>query len=161
MHSMMRSKSLLVALALPIGAIFGASCSSGPLSSSKSDKDVAVNGPTILEAKTSPGTFELNRRMQAQTGAEVIAEVQDFQAPITKVSLRFVHVPLSVPMTHVRGSTWSAELTAQQLKMLAVNGQTIKYQANVVAESSDGRSASTQNPITVAIKSPDMNNTVG
>jgi hypothetical protein len=157
----MFSKKLLFVLALPIGAVFGASCSSGPLATGKSDKDVAVNGPTVLDAKTSPATFELNRKLQAQSGAEVIAEVQDFEAPITKVNLRFVRVPLTVPMTHVRGSTWSAQLTPAQLKMLAVNGQTIRYQANVVAESADGRTSTTQNPITVAVKSPDMNSNVG
>ena len=159
---LMISKKMLASLVLPLGAVVGAaSCSSGPLASGKSDKDLSLNTPTIIDAKTSPSTFELNRSLQAQSGSEVIADVQDFASPISKVSLNFVRVPLTVPMKHVRGSTWSAQLTPAQLKMLAVNGQTIRYQANIIAQSEDGRTASTQDPITVAIKAPDMSSNVG
>src|SRR5689334_18945871 len=97
---------------LALGALtaisLGVGCSSpGHVKSeSKTGQDLASNGPTVVDARTQPETIKLNQSLQATEGAEVLADVKDFTAKVTDVKLRFVRVPLEVPMKNIGGTTW-------------------------------------------------------
>jgi hypothetical protein len=115
--------------------------------------------PSIVYARTQPATIELNRSFQPTRTAEVLADINDSGKNVTEVKLEFTDVPLEIPMEHIGGSTWRAQLSPRQLEMLAVSGQTMRYGANVIARNSDGRAAVTHKPIEVAIKAPEMSTT--
>ena len=138
------------------GLMAFAGCTTGPLAKGKSGQDLTSNGPNIVDVKSNPGTIELNRSLQPVGPSEVLAEVKDFTSNITEVTLRFIHVPLEVKMEHIGGTTWRAQLTPEQLKTLAVGGQTMRYEANVIAKNEEGQTATTSQPVQVAVKAPDM-----
>lgn len=139
-----------------------AACSSGPFSSGKNAQEIASTGPTVLRVDVNPhGTIELNQALQPTTRAEVIAEVKDFQSTVTDVRLRFSNVPLEIPLQHVSGSTWRATLTPGVLKKLAVNGQTERYSAKIIAKNSAGMSSAAPDAIQIAVKTPDIGKTTG
>src|SRR6185437_7409108 len=77
--------------------LFAIGCSSIG-GNSKSGQEIAATGPTVLDAKTSPATFDLNSNMDPVTRTQVIASVKDFQNRVTDVRVRFLHVPLEIPM---------------------------------------------------------------
>ena len=131
-----------------------ASCSSGPFSP-KTDRDLAAAGPTVVDARAEPATFELNRDLGLKS-AEVMANVQDFNSKVSSVKLSFIHVPLEIPMNHVVGNTWRAELTETQLQKLAVDGTTMRYEAYVVARDQNGKISSSPKAITIAVKAPSL-----
>jgi len=139
--------------------LLAAGCTSGPLSTGKTDKDIAVVGPTIMDARSSPSTIELNRNY-ALKSAEVLAEVKDFKSEVKDVRLNFTHVPLQIKMIHIRGTTWRADL-GPYLKQLAVGGKTMKYDAEIVAENKAGQVSTSTQPVTINIKSPDLSRNVG
>ena len=133
----------------------GAACSSMP-GQSESSQNLSANGPTILNARTQPGTIELNTALQPNQPAEILADVKDFNSTITDVKLRFVHVPLELPMKNIGGTTWRAQLSPKQLQLLAVSGKTMKYDANIIAKNEAGQTAVSGEPVTVAVKTPEV-----
>lgn len=138
-----------------VTAVIG--CSSA--SKSESAKELAQIGPTVVDVRTNPGTFDLNQNLQPVSRSEVIANVKDFNNKVTDVKLRFVHIPLEVSMSQVSPSTWTADLKPNQLRILAVNGHTMKYEANVVARDEKGQTSVSNNPIEIAVRAPDINAT--
>jgi hypothetical protein len=156
---MKTTKKFILTTALPIALTALGACSS--VGKSKSGDQIAAQGPTVLDARTNPGTFELNSAYQPTQPAEILAEVKDFSSNIKDVRLRFVHVPLEIPMKHVEGSTWRAQLSPNQLKSLAVGGQTMNYQVNVIARSADGMVATSSEPLKVAVSAPDLSQNKG
>ncbi len=158
--SLMKTKSKWLALSYAVIALSVASgCST--IKGEKSAQNLNSNGPTVVSVTSRPGTVELNQQLQPQQKAEIVAEVKDFTSKITDVNLRFLNVPMTLPMTHVGGTTWSASLSPEQLKVLAVGGQTINYTANVIARNEDGQTAVSQDPVTVSVKTPDLTQPVG
>jgi hypothetical protein len=151
----MKTKSNIIQVMLiAVGAVFAANgCSS--MSKSES-KEFASNGPTVMNARAEPSTVELNRNLQPIQNSEVLADVKDFRGKVTDVRLKFVHVPVTVPMENVGGTTWRARLTPQQLRSLAVSGKTISYDANIVAKNDKGQAATSSSPVTVSIKAPEI-----
>jgi hypothetical protein len=149
-------QALAVPFALSLAALAaaGTSCSSMPRA--ESSQDISVLGPTVLDAHAVPGTIELNRDLQPMQPAQVVAQVKDFKSEISSVQLRFQHVPLEIPMHLVGGSTYSAELTPNQVQMLAVSGRTVQYSAMVIAHDSAGKVGTSSQPVTVSIKSPQL-----
>ena len=121
---------------------------------------MASSGPTVVDAKTNPGTFELSSDFKPTQTATIVADVKDFTAKVTDVNLRFLHVPMEIPMQNIGGTTWRAQLSSEQLKTLAVGGQTIKYDVNVVAKDEDGMTAVSKEPINIAVKAPDLSKPV-
>jgi hypothetical protein len=140
--------------------VFVVGCSNMPFSGKK-DEEMAARGPTVINVRSNPGTFELNRSFQATGPTEIVAEVKDFTAQITDVRVRFLHVPLEIPMQLVSGSTWRASLTPEQLKTLAIGGQTMTYDAEVIAKNEDGMTAVSKEPVRIAVKAPDLAKPVG
>ena len=122
----------------------------------ESGKDIASMGPTIMNARTTPSTIQLNKNLLPTEKPTVIADVKDFNHRVTDVRVKFIHVPVEVPMENLGGTTWRAVLTPEQLQLLAVTGKTVKYEANVVANNDKGQTAISQTPITISIKAPDL-----
>lgn len=144
---------------LILGLVFAAGCST--FQGEKTGQDIAVSGPTVIDARTNPATFELNNRLQPVNRAEIYADVKDFNSEVSQVKLRFLHVPLEIPMEKVAGTTWRAVLSPEQLKTLAVSGQTMRYQANVIATNENGQVATSPTPLDVAVKAPDPSQVTG
>jgi len=138
-----------------ISLVILAGCSSG----TKASQEFAATGPSVLDAKTNPGTFDLNSNLEPVSLTQVVANVKDFQNKVTDVRLRFVHVPLEIPMKETSPSTWVATLSANQLKQLGVNGHTMKYEANVIARDNQGQTGISKQPIEISVRAPDMNAT--
>jgi hypothetical protein len=64
-------------------------------------------------------------------------------------------------MKYQGGTTWRAELTKDQLKLLAVSGQTMRYDANVIATNANGQVGMSREPIEIAIKAPEVVRSAG
>ncbi len=139
-----------------IATILIASNCSSLSGQTESGKEIASTGPTILNAHSDPSTVELNRDLQPKKTPEILADVKDFRSKVTDVQLKFTHIPLQVRMENIGGTTWRAELTPQQLQMLAVSGKTIKYDASIVAKNARGQVSESPSTVTVAIKAPDL-----
>lgn len=155
-------KTLPIVIGIALSVItFAAGCSTIGGKQESSGQEISASGPTIMNARSNPETFELNNRLQPMQTAEVYADVKDFTSQIRNVRLRFLHVPIEVPMQRVAGTTWRAELTPQQLKALAVSGQTMNYEANVIATNEKGQTAVAKEPLKVAVKAPDVTQLVG
>jgi hypothetical protein len=137
----------------------------GPLGCSsmkgKSSDEIATTGPTIVDVKTDPGTFELNRNLKPKTATDIYANVKDFNSNVSTVKIRFTYVPLELNMKPMAGSTWHATLTPKELKRLAVLGQTIRYQADVIATSKDGKVTVSKSPVEIAVKAPSAQDMTG
>lgn len=145
---------------LPLAVLAAGGCST--IQGGKSGQEIAAKGPTILDAKSEPSTVELDTNLRPTTArAEIFADVKDFSAPITSVKARFVHVPIELPMEKLAGTTWHASLSPQQLKQLAVSGQTMKYDVNIIATNQKGESATSQQPVQVAVKTPEAKQLTG
>ena len=154
-----RFNKIIVPLVASFIVIAAAGCSTFG-GGSKSSQDISASGPTILNARTSPGTFDLNGQFQSAQSAAVLADVKDFTGKINSVTLRFVHAPLEIPMEQISDTTWRAVLNPQQLRLLAVSGQTIKYDANIVARDENGQVAVNEKPLVIAVKAPDVSKDV-
>ncbi len=134
-----------------------ASCSSiTGGSKSESAKELAASGPTVVDVKTFPGTFDVNQSLQPVSQSQVIASVKDFKNTVTDVRLRFLHIPMEIPMKQLNTSTWVANIQPDQLRQLAVNGHTMKYEANVIAKDNIGQTAVSRTPIEIAVKAPEV-----
>ncbi len=143
--------------ALLIG-VAGAGCSS---MGNKSGEKIASTGPTVVTTKTEPKTIELNQSFQPQQPATVTAEVKDFTSKVTDVRLRFVRVPMEIRMENIGGTTWKADLTPQQIRTLAVGGETMSYEANVVARNVEGMVAVSPSPVEITVKTPELTQRAG
>jgi hypothetical protein len=128
------------------------SCSSGPAPVKQSDPE----SPIILTVRTDPGTIELNRDLQPLRVPKIQADIEDLHSSVTEVTLEFSNVPLTLPMTHVGGGVWEAQLDSRALEMMAVSGQTAKYGAQIVAKNADGKEALGERPVEVAVKAPQL-----
>ena len=155
----MKTLFKIVGSILPIAVITMSGCAT--LRGEKGGEDIAATGPTVINVRTNPGTIELDRSFRPMKGAEVLADVKDFTAKVTDVRLRFQHAPLEIPMQHVGGTTWRAQLTPEQLKLLAVSGQTISYDATIIARDENGKVAMSKDPVKVAVKAPELAQPVG
>jgi hypothetical protein len=149
----MKNHILVTQIVLILG-IVGASAGCSTFQSHKNSEDIAASGPTILNAKADPSTVQLNPNLQPKENALLFADVKDFDSRIQNVHVRFIHVPIDLPMKQVAGTTWEAELTPGQLKELAVSGQTIRYEANVIAMNEKGQTAVSSAPISLSIQAP-------
>lgn len=125
------------------------------LGGSKSASNLSVNGPSIVAASATPPTIDLNTNLQADQAAQIFADVKDFTAPVKTVKARFIHIPIELNMDQLAGTTWAAQLTPEQLKELAVAGQTMKYAANIVATDANGNVAISPQPVNILVKAPD------
>jgi hypothetical protein len=152
---MRRSKlTTLGAFLFAVGLSSMAACSS--MSGNKAATEIADTGPSVINARVNPGTVELTRYMNPKQNVEILAEVKDFQANVSDVRVRFKEAPVELKMKNVGGSTWRAELPANQIKRLAVGNQTTVYQAEVIARDSNGKVGMSQEPLKVSIKAPDL-----
>ena len=126
----------------------------------------APGSSTISTSGTSLRRYELttpklDRSLQPTQQAEVIAEVKDFTSNVTEVRLRFVRVPMEIRMQNIGGTTWRAQLTPKQLQTLAVGGQTMTYEANVIARNREGLIGVSKEPVEVAVSAPDLGQPTG
>jgi hypothetical protein len=157
----MKTPQLLVKVLVPFGALLAVSGCSTLGGSQSSGQALNTQGPTVLNARTNPSTIELNKSWQPTSQAEVLAEVKDFNSDIKDVKLRFDRAPIEIPMQHVSGTTWRAELSPDQLKTLAVAGQTMRYDANIIVTNADGQVAMSPSPVQVAVSAPAVDQKTG
>ncbi len=150
----MRTKNFAAIALFLVAGITGCSSMSG--TKSDAGKDISATGPTVLNERVMPGTVELDKSLQSKEPVQVVADVKDFQAPVTDVKLQFLHVPLTVPMEKVGGSTWSATLSPEDLRQLAVSGQTMSYQAQVIATNESGNIGTSADPVSISVKTEDL-----
>ena len=149
------NKKNFVGSVLSVSFILAMAAGCASMGGGKSAEQLAVTGPSVVTAKSEPSTIELNTNLQPTQQARIFADVKDFQAPVKDVRVRFLHVPIELKMNNVAGTTWQTQLSANQLKRLAVSGQTMRYQAEVVATDSQGRTATSKSPIDISIKAPE------
>jgi hypothetical protein len=152
----MKTFKSIAPILLSISLASLAACSSAK---TESAKEFASSGPTVVDVKTEPGTFNLTQNLEPVGRTEVIANIKDFNNKVSDVRLRFTHIPMEIPMKQVSSSTWVADLGGSQLKQLAVNGHTMKYEANVIARDDKGQTGVSSSPIEIAVKAPDINST--
>ncbi len=148
----------VVGTAVPLAAlvmIAASGCSTLKGGNTKSGEEIAMTGPTIVQAKAEPKVFQLDQSLAPIQQASVFADIKDFSANLEDVRLRFIHVPLELKMHRLAGSTWQASIPADALKKLAVSGQTMKYQIDVVARDANGHVATTKTPLEIAVKAPE------
>lgn len=157
-NQLCRTAAFLLPLALTAAGLSACSTVRGEKQASQ---ELTETGPNVVNVRSNPDVVSLNRNYQPSGPAEVLAEVKDFTSPIQDVKLRFTNIPLEIPMQHVAGTTYRAELTPQQLKALAVGGQTMTYDANVIARNSKGQIAMSKQPVQVAVKAPDLKTETG
>src|SRR5690242_7736146 len=109
----MKSPKTIALAVSSLGVLVLANCSSvtggGP-----SAKEIAATGPTIMNERITPKTVELNNNLQPFQTPEITADVKDFSANVSNVSLRFLHVPVEVPMKNIGGTTWRAVLSPKE-----------------------------------------------
>ncbi len=141
-------KTLIPAAAL----VLTTACST--LSGDKSGEDLSQSGPTVVSAQVQPENIQLGEDWQVEQTPTITAEIKDFTASVDDVRLRFLRAPLEITMTQVGGTTWQANLTPEQVRMLAVGGETMKYEANIIARNEDGRIAVSQEPVTISVQAP-------
>jgi hypothetical protein len=122
---------------------------------SKSADDLAYSGPTVLESRAEPATFELNKNLEPKTDTQVVATVKDFNSKITDVRLRFTRVPITIALKKGEGDEWVGNVPKKDLKELAVSGHTMRYDATIVAKNKDGLVATSKSPLTIYVKAPD------
>lgn len=131
-------------------------CSTAPAPTYVSEAKVAPTGPTVMNARSSPATVELDAQLQAKYNPQILADIKDFTSPVNKVTLRFMDVPIEIEMNNLQGTTWQATLTPEQVKKLAVSGKSIKYFLEIIATDEQGRSASSPEPVQIVIKAPEL-----
>jgi hypothetical protein len=122
---------------------------------SKSADDLAYTGPTVMETRTDPSTFELNRNLDPKTDTQVVATVKDFNSKITDVHLRFTRVPINIALKKGQGDEWVGTLSKKELRELAVSGHTMKYEAEIIAKNKNGQVATSKSPLDIYVKAPD------
>lgn len=126
-------------------------CSSAP---KNKPVQISSTAPTVVNARAEPGTVVLNGELQPVDPARVLADIKDFNSKVVDAHLKFADVPMEIPMENIGGTTWKAELTPQELQMLAVSGKTINYHAQIIARDAHGE-VSEAAPVNIAVKAPD------
>lgn len=139
-----------------LGGIALVACVSGCGTSDKDLRERQAQGPMIINPRSNPETIELNRYMQPKEPHEFLAEVKDFTAKVTDVRLRFKDAPLEIPMERVGGSTYRAELSTDQVRKLGVSGETIEYEAEVVARNERGQEVVSDDELEFEVKAPEI-----
>ena len=110
-----------------------------------------------MNARAEPRVVILNSDMAPMTPAQVFADVKDFNSRVVDVRLKFNDVPIEIPMERIGTTTnWKAQLTPEQLQMLAISGDTVKYKATITAKDLDGNSTKTDQPLFVTVKAPSI-----
>lgn len=151
----------VVGTALPIALALTLASSGCSSSKAKSSQELSSTGPTVVQVKAEPETIALNGALKPMQPANVFADVKDFTGKVQDVRLRFVHVPIEVQMQPTAGSTWQGVIPPNALKKLAVSGQTMRYQADVIARDSNGHIATSAKPIEIAVKAPEASQLTG
>ena len=131
-------------------------CSSAPSRTAENGEPFPSSGPAVVFVRPKPSLIELGPDFSPAQPAEVLADIKDFSGKINDVRLRFVGIPLEVPMENVGGSTWRALFTPRQLQLLAVSGTTIHYEAHVVARDEEGKTGSSRIPVDLAVQAPEI-----
>lgn len=109
-----------------------------------------------MNPRVEPGTVELNTQLMPQQPARITADVKDFRATVQEVRLKFVDVPITIPMEQATGTTWSAQIPQSQLRQLAVAGKTVKYEAQIIARNDKGQVATGKDTVEIKIKTPKL-----
>jgi hypothetical protein len=150
--------AIFVTSFLTLAAVLAAGCSSSPFRRSTGGEELSQTGPTVLNARTEPGTFEVTRTLRPIQTPTILAEVKDMTAEVDSVRIMFNNAPIMIPMERVAGTTWRATLTPEQIKRLAVSGKTMKYDASIVAINSKGRQSQSAT-LDVLVKAPEIDAT--
>lgn len=157
-----------ISMGLMMGAL---GCSSEPTQSpgesaeqsSQSAEKVGAP-PVVLNPRAEPKQAILNERFEASRPIDVFADVKSFNSSIDKVKLRlsfapeteekmkFFKSPVEVNMDRVSGTTWKAKLDQDQLRKLAINGQTLKYRGQIYAQNDRGQITVSGQPVEITIK---------
>jgi hypothetical protein len=152
------SAIFVTTLAVGWGLAFSGGCSTPHLGSRTGAEELSQTGPTVLNPRTEPGTFEVTRDLKPLQVPVILAEVKDLTSPISSVRLRFNQAPIDIPMKRVAGTTWRATLTPEQIRMLAVSGKTMKYDAAILAKNNKGLQGSGAS-IEILVKAPEIDAT--
>ncbi len=131
------------------------SCSSASRTSQTSAEELSTTGPTILNVRTEPGTFEVTRELSPLQAPVILADVKDLTSKVQSVRLQFQRVPIVIDMKRVAGTTWQATLTPEQIRQLAVSGETMNYRATITARNALGRSGESA-ALDVRVKAPEV-----
>jgi hypothetical protein len=150
--------AIFMTTVLAAASLLAAGCSSSPLTKKTGGEEISQTGPTVLNPRTEPGTFEVTRTLKPIQTPNIFADVKDMTADIQNVRLMFNNAPITVPMQKVAGTTWRATLSPDQIKRLAVSGQTMKYNASIVATNSKGRQSQSAQ-VDILIKAPQIDAT--
>ncbi|OFY99724.1 MAG: hypothetical protein A2Z97_05020 [Bdellovibrionales bacterium GWB1_52_6] len=121
-----------------------------------SGKDISPSGPTVINQRAVPDSIEIGKDMATPKAPEFLADIKDFNAQVSDVRVRFLHVPLEVPMQNIGGTTWRASLTPRQVQDLAVSGESMRYEANIIATNTDGQTAVSTSPVSITIKAAEV-----
>lgn len=148
---MLKRKQTVFGTLTALALITGSGCAA--IQGGKSPESSAT-GPTVVETRVEPGTVELNQDMKLNEPAMVVAQIQDLKSEVTQVTLRFLNAPVELPMEHVAGTAWRAQIPEQTAQRLAINDQTTKYEANVYARNADGEVGVSREPVEISIKAP-------
>jgi hypothetical protein len=147
----MLNKISFIAPALTAIALF-AGCSHSP----KVPDNAATSGPRIINPRSNPDKIELNAYLEPQGSHEILADVQDFTAPVTEVNVQIENPATVLKMEKVGGSTWRAVIPEDLLKRMGVNGQTMDYEATVVARNQQGQSVTSEDSFTIHVEAPEV-----
>jgi hypothetical protein len=122
--------------------------------------------PIVINPRATPEVVTLSEDLQVSRPLEVYADVKNlgsdvddvklrvYFAPDTDARLKFFNKPVEVSMEHMVGSTWKAELSADELKRLAINGESLRYVGQVIAENDEGQTTVSSVPIQFTVQAP-------
>ena len=145
-------------IGMTLAAVTGCSSASKNLNGAT---EISADHPSVLNARAEPQVVTLNRDLQPNQQAEVLADVKFFQGQISGVTLKFRDIPLEIPLENIGGTTWRAEFSPRELQSLAVSGKTVQYKADVIAKDDQGETAKSPDAIIVVIQAPDLGHGVG
>ncbi len=131
------------------------------MSDTKKAEELSPTGPSLVGARVTPSTIELDRNLDPRQKPEILVEVKDFTSNVNDVRLRFDQVPVELKFKRVAGSTWRAELGKNELRRLAVGNQTTQYEAMIYARNDAGKIGVAREPVKVSIKAPDLSANAG
>ncbi len=122
--------------------------------------------PVIANPRVVPNVVILGPRLDAAQPVNVYVDIKSLGSNLDKVKLRlyfasdtdqrlkFFERPVSVDMKHLEGSTWRAELSDNELKKLAINGESLKYEGHIIAQNDQGQTTVSSETITFTIQAP-------
>lgn len=124
------------------------SCSSAPRSDLREASQPP--GPAIIAPRVSMPVIDLSPDLKRVDSSNVLVDVKDPGSEITSVMLQLhiaptlkgdlgdLKTPFEVPMKHIKGTTWSAHLSNDDLKRLGVSGQDLSYEGTIIARNKAG-----------------------